>query len=365
MKASAISLAVAACLPILASPSAWAQAAPPARPQEAAVAADQIESVTVQGQFLGAGSQSAMKLDVPVRDTPFSVSSYSESFMKAIETTNIADLYNYMTGVKRAGNTGYDLTIRGFKTGANDRNAILVDGLPGLSGRFGSPPTIGIDHMELVKGPMSVLYGAAQPGGFINLIGKKPKATRAVEFDVKATAYKGDTLGISDAKGLDLAVDATGPFKADDTRLLYRFIAQAADKDLFRTNAYERPVFIAPSVSWEITDATFATLALEYRKITFGYDTFLVVPARDITKIAPIRTRYQEPSDTEIEDGKTLSLNVDHTFANQIRWNTSLRMVRHTDDAKGYDAVAIRANLTSLQRRARGQHNERAYDFAH
>ena len=131
MKASAISLAVAACLPILASPSAWAQAAPPARPQEAAVAADQIESVTVQGQFLGAGSQSAMKLDVPVRDTPFSVSSYSESFMKAIETTNIADLYNYMTGVKRAGNTGYDLTIRGFKTGANDRNAILVDGLPG------------------------------------------------------------------------------------------------------------------------------------------------------------------------------------------------------------------------------------------
>ena len=132
MRRSVISLAVMvvlANLPMLAWRAAHAQTAP--KPAEPALAADKIESVTIEGQFLGIGAQSAMKLDVPLRDTPFSVSSYSESFMKAIETTNIADLYNYMTGVKRAGNTGYDLTIRGFKTSGNDRNAILVDGMPG------------------------------------------------------------------------------------------------------------------------------------------------------------------------------------------------------------------------------------------
>src|SRR5690349_13346054 len=90
------------------------------------------ESIVVQGTFLGTGSQSATKGDTAVRDTPFTVESYTNSFMKAIETTNVADMYNYMTGVKRAGNTGYDLTIRGFKTSGTDLNAIMVDGLPGL-----------------------------------------------------------------------------------------------------------------------------------------------------------------------------------------------------------------------------------------
>src|SRR5436305_1110260 len=82
------------------------------------------------------------------------------------------------------GNPGYDLTIRGFKTGGTDKNAIMVDGLPGLTGRFGSPPTIGVDHIELVKGPMSVLYGQIQPGGFVNLISKRPRATESAELDV-------------------------------------------------------------------------------------------------------------------------------------------------------------------------------------
>ena len=41
-----------------------------------------VESVIVSGHFLGSAAQSAMKLDVPVRDTPFAVQSYTESFMK-------------------------------------------------------------------------------------------------------------------------------------------------------------------------------------------------------------------------------------------------------------------------------------------
>ena len=361
MEKSVLAVAVIACFPVAVSQSAWAQAPAPKAAEEAE-SPTSIESIVVQGSFLGAGSQSAMKLDVPVRDTPFSVSSYTESFMKAIETSNVADMYNYMTGVKRAGNTGYDLTIRGFKTSGNDRNAILVDGMPGLSGRFGSPPTVGVDHIELVKGPMSVLYGQAQPGGFINLITKKPRAKQSLELDLRGTTYKGDSLGWTDSTGIDGAIDATGPIDPDH-KFLYRVIAQAADRDLFRTNAYERPFFVAPSLTWNISDSTFATAQFEYRTIEFAYDTFLVAPARDINRVAPIRTRYQEPGDVEKEDGKTLSLALEHTFANDIRWNTAARMVRHTDDAKGFDAVAIRANLTSLQRRARGQHNERAYDF--
>src|ERR1700682_6383783 len=240
---TAITAAVAAAFQLAVPLHAWSQAQP--------VDPDKVESIVVQGQFLGSGAQSAMKQDVAVRDTPFTVQSYTESFMKAIETTNVADMYNYMTGVKRAGNTGYDLTIRGFKTGSEDKNAIMVDGLPGLTGRFGSPPTVGVDHIEVVKGPMSVLYGQIQPGGFVNIISKKPKATASATVDVKGMTYAGDKLKFGDRSGYDVAADATGPLDADH-KFLYRVVASYGDRDLFRDFTYERSLYLAPSATWNI-----------------------------------------------------------------------------------------------------------------
>jgi hypothetical protein len=38
---------------------------------------------------------STLKLDTPLADVPLAVQSYTGSFMKAIESTNVADLYNY------------------------------------------------------------------------------------------------------------------------------------------------------------------------------------------------------------------------------------------------------------------------------
>src|SRR5258705_13650430 len=92
---------------------------------------EKMESIVVQGQFLSPSAESAMKLDVPIRDTPLSVTNYSTDFMKAIETTEVLDLYKYMTGVNRGGQSAYDLSLRGFKTTWNDRNALRTDGPPG------------------------------------------------------------------------------------------------------------------------------------------------------------------------------------------------------------------------------------------
>src|ERR1700761_1675068 len=97
-------------------------AAAPARADEP------TEELTIQGQFLAKDASSATKLDLPVEDVPFTVSNYTEAFLKAIEAREVADLYRYMTGIQRAGDTGYDMTVRGFQTSANDRNAIMTDG---------------------------------------------------------------------------------------------------------------------------------------------------------------------------------------------------------------------------------------------
>jgi iron complex outermembrane receptor protein len=94
-----------------------------------------IGEVVVTGHFLATGAMSATKQNVSTLDTPFSVSAYTGDFMKTIHTTQVADLYRYMTGLQKAGATGYDLTLRGFSTTDSDRNTILTDGLPGLAAR--------------------------------------------------------------------------------------------------------------------------------------------------------------------------------------------------------------------------------------
>src|SRR5260221_555518 len=360
-KTTAIAAAVAAAFQIAIPALAWAQAQPDAG-SPAPDSAQKAESIVVQGQFLGSGAQSAMKQDVAVRDTPFTVQSYTESFMKAIETTNVADMYNYMTGVKRAGNTGYDLTIRGFKTGSEDKNAIMVDGLPGLTGRFGSPPTVGVDHIEVVKGPMSVLYGQVQPGGFVNIISKKPKGTPSTTIDVKGITYSGDKLHFGDTSGYSVAADTTGAVDADH-RFLYRIVAEYGDRDLFRDFSYEKSLYVAPSATWNITDVTWLTLQFEHRDVKNSFDNGLAAPLRDIRLVAPITTRYQEPDDYRKEKGDAFSAQFSHSFNDDLTWSTSLRSVKNQSDDAAYASVAIRPDNVSLQRRARQNHIERKYNY--
>jgi outer membrane receptor protein involved in Fe transport len=41
-----------------------------------------------------------------------------------------------------------------------------------------TPEPFGLESVEVLKGPASILYGEAPPGGVINAISKRPTATR-------------------------------------------------------------------------------------------------------------------------------------------------------------------------------------------
>jgi iron complex outermembrane receptor protein len=354
--------AAAATAAALTASTAFAadQAPAPAPKPAGAAPADStdVSEVVVTGRFLATGAYSGTKLDIPVLDTPMSVSAYTRSFMNAIEVTNIADLYKYMTGVQRAGNTGYDITLRGFKTSGNDRNAIMTDGLPGLTVRFGSPPTIGTDHVEVVKGPTSVLYGQAQPGGFVNIITKKPRETQDTEVELRGTKGIGD---VDRAGGLIGAVDTTGPFPND--AFLYRLIAETGYTEGFRVNSYEQPIYVAPAVSWNVRPGTELTLQGEYRRDKSHYDTYLVAPHKDISFVAPIDTNYQEPGDYLLEEGRTATFSARQDLGDHFKANFAWRYVSHDDSQKNFDVVAVASDFTHVTLRARQQHNHRTYSF--
>src|SRR5688572_16838152 len=352
-------LAVAACFASSGSGFSWAQSAPSGE----AAGGPKTETITVQGSFLTPAAESAMKLDIPIMDTPLSVTNYSTEFIKAIEAPEILDLYRYMTGVNRGGQSAYDLSLRGFKTTSNDRNALMTDGLPGQVSRFASPPTISVDHIEVVKGPASVLYGQAQPGGFVNIILKKPQRERDGFFDIKATGYQGDELSLGDAPGWSLAGDFTGPLD-DAGRFLYRAVFEGTDKDLWRDSTWNKSRYAAPSFSWVLSPKTTLTFLAEYRYVKETQDLFLPAPNRDASLLPSRTIRLQEPDDYRKEEGHSFNFFARHEFARDVAWNFNARYVRNHDYTKWYDTVAMLADQRTLQRRARiGDNNRTSYYF--
>ncbi|QDZ07920.1 TonB-dependent receptor [Sphingomonas panacisoli] len=353
----------------MASPAA-AQTAPAASDDQTAAAPQDADTnngntptdIVIRGRFVNDAAVSATKMDIRILDTPASTESYNNNFLKAIETTNVSDLYRYMTGVQRAGNTSYDITFRGFKTSGNDRGAILTDGLPGLSVRFGSPPTIGTDHIELVKGPTAVLYGQGQPGGFINIISKKPKFTPSFEIGFKGVMGVGSydrQLG-----GL-FSFDYTGPVDKDQT-LAVRVVGELGYTRGFRKNSYEQPIYISPSATWKISSKDTLTIGGEYRYVKTHYDTYLVAPGNDASLIAKIDTNYQGKDDYLVERGAIGNLYYTHNFSDSVKFYVGYRYVDHEDRQRNFDVNAFASSpnqLTTITRRARGQLNQRTYSF--
>ena len=333
-------------------------------------AAPAANGIVITGHFIASGAKSAMKMDVSVMDTPFSVSSYSNSFVKSIETTQLTDLYNYMTGVKQSGTTAYDLTIRGFKSSGDDRNAIMEDGLPGLTSRYASPATINLDHVELVKGAMSVLYGQIQPGGFVNLITKKPQATPVTSIELRGNSYASRSRSLFDRNGGTADLDSTGPIDAN-RHIMYRITGELLDSPNFRDFAVNKQQFLSPSVLIDL-GSTQITGQVEYRHVKQHFDVGLVAPPNaagtiyDIDAVAPITTTYQQPTDYRVETGYAESLFLVHKLGGTWRLNASYRHVNYDSEQKetSTTGIALIQNQWRVLRRFRDLKTRRRYDYA-
>jgi iron complex outermembrane receptor protein len=106
------------------------------------------------------------------------------------------------------GGAAEEIHIRGM---SGDATQVLVNGItfnsPSLGGAdVGRIPTNNIDHIEVIKGSGSVLYGSGAMGGTVNIITKSPERDK---IDLKAGAGYGtqDTYELSFEHGMFLIGD--------------------------------------------------------------------------------------------------------------------------------------------------------------
>ncbi len=146
-----------------------------------------LETIVVQGKkesatgpvdgYAANRSSTGSKADTPIAEIPQSVSVVGRQELEDRGVTNKVDeALRYTAGVF-AEPFGVDpdtdwIYIRGFDA---TQTGVFLDGLSLYSYGFGGfqMDPFFLERVEVLKGPASVLYGAANPGGLVNMVGKR------------------------------------------------------------------------------------------------------------------------------------------------------------------------------------------------
>jgi iron complex outermembrane recepter protein len=199
-------------------------------------------------------AKTATKLDAPIMETPYSVSVVPQQLMADKQAIRLEDALNSVAGVQSSwinGGTSDVFMVRGFQNTNLYRDGFLMP--DALSGGTGSLQMANLERVEVLKGPGSMLYGRNEPGGIINLVTKRPLATPYHAIQQQFGSY-------------DLyrtTVDSTGAITADD-QLLYRVNLAYENAGSFVDFKKTDDFFIAPSLTWNISDKTQANLDFQF-----------------------------------------------------------------------------------------------------
>ncbi|MER8826666.1 TonB-dependent siderophore receptor [Mesorhizobium sp. M0938] len=211
--------------------------------------------------------------------------------------------------------------IRGFQ--ATD-TGVYMDGLQLFSYGFGGfyVDSFGIERIEVLKGPASVLYGGSNPGGIVNYVSKRPDGRqRYVETGVNdaGRAYLGFDVG-------DVASDGV---------VSYRVNGRVAGGDTYSDLQDGWRGFISPSITWQPDDQTRLTVLANFSHIDENHNggNFLpyigtvvdrVVDGVNYGRIDP-DANFTEPSiDLYKREQGSIGYEFEHTFDNDwtVRSNT-------------------------------------------
>lgn len=204
--------------------------------------------------FMADATRGATRTDTNLADLPQSVSIVTRDLMDSRQAFEVADVVRNVAGVDYVDGFGGPplFRIRGFNTGNG-----LTDGMPNGVARIEDlPPLIGIERVEVLKGPETILGESSTAnnfGGSVNIVMKRPQAEPVRQVVFSSGRLEGTRLGVDLAGALD-----------QQGRLSYRMIA-AGNRAERTAQGYhgQRSGYLAPSIAWQ-GDTTQLLFGLEY-----------------------------------------------------------------------------------------------------
>ncbi|MEL6332488.1 MAG: TonB-dependent receptor [Cyanobacteria bacterium J06626_26] len=277
-------------------------------------------------------ASTATRTDTPLDEIPQSIQVIPQEVLEDQQVIRLNDALRNASGVvsNSLDQRGQRFVIRGFSS-----SSILRDGFRqtnGSSGNAGFQELANIEQIEVLKGPAAILAGAVEPGGAINLVTEKPLSEPFYQLGLRA----------GNRELIEPSIDISGPL-TDDGQLLYRLNALYRNEDYHRD--FDVPVerfFIAPVLSWAISDRTDLTVELEYSDETRPADFGGIPVIGDRVADVPFDRITGEPDDDASNQFLRLGYQFEHRFSDSWKVRNNFRYTSFDNDF--VSNVAFRTN---------------------
>ena len=232
---------------------------------------EQLTEIVVEGHKVNKYSQkkpsTALRLKGELVKLPQNIQVISSELLLDQQVTNIMDgVIRNVSGVTMLEHWGHfaRVNMRGFRLPAFRNGVNVQDTWGPLSEDMNT-----VDRIEFVKGPAGFMMSAGEPGGFYNVVTKKPTSTPVAQISLSGGSfdyYRG-------------TVDLGGKL-TEDGKLLYRFNGMYQTADTHRGNEDAQRFGIAPALTYNISNKTSITTELNLQQAeSFIGSAYIFAPA--------------------------------------------------------------------------------------
>ncbi|SEM50298.1 iron complex outermembrane recepter protein [Luteibacter sp. UNCMF331Sha3.1] len=304
-----------------------------------------VRGLVSENGYKADSTRTATRNETRLTDVPQSVSVVTREVIESQQAVDIGDVARYVAGVQYVDGYGGSplFLIRGFDAGHG-----MTDGMPnGIARTEDLPPLIGIERVEVLRGPEAILGDASQNnnfGGSINVVMKRPQAGTVRNLTWSLGEYDGARVG------LDLAGTAS-----KDGAVTYRFVA-AGQRGEKTPQGFGggRGAYLAPSLAWQ-GDATRVMVGAELvdNRVPGPDHTVLLGPTLSTATLT--RSPSRDPSDISTFRTSRGVFELDHEFGDDWTFHSQGQYVRQHSDGRSqsYLISGIVGALDAVDRRFR------------
>ncbi|MDW7692023.1 TonB-dependent receptor [Flammeovirgaceae bacterium SG7u.111] len=286
---------------------------------------EELAEVTVVGsknKYVADNTSLSLRQKTEILKLPQNIQVVSSSLLGDQQVTSIMDgLVRNVSGVTMLEHWGHfaRVNMRGFRLPAF-RNGFNVNDTWGPLSEDMSL----VEQVEFVKGPAGFMLAAGEPGGFYNVVTKKPTATPIANVALTVGSfdlYRGE-------------VDLGGAL-TEDKKLLYRFNGMYQTSDSHRGDEDVQRFAIAPALTYKFSKKTSLTAELNYQQAeSYIGAAYVFAPASDgyasVDKnFKMVDTNYPATDISEV----TFFADFTHRFSNN--WEGTIRYSHLTFDQEG------------------------------
>jgi iron complex outermembrane receptor protein len=285
-----------------------------------------IQAIGLEGRdesFMADVSSGSERTISDPLDVPQSVGVVTQGLLQSAQMQTVAEAVQNIAGVQYAeGASGHVFDIRGFIAGKG-----MTDDMPNnILGIGDLPPIVGVERIEVLKGPESVLGDTSAYnnfGGLINVVLKKPQPESVHQI----------SFAIGERGERQLGLDLAGALHAS-RRLSYRLVANGDISARTPQGMHgQRNGYVAPSIAWSTPRTTFITgLSWMMDRVPVPDHTLLLGTTPGSS--SPLGLVLDHPGDGTTMETRRIYYMFDHRFDSVFTFRSRAQYVRESIDAK-------------------------------